>query len=179
MTSLIKKRNKYYKWAWMYEKRREDLRVKLGLQYNLPPTKAVAHLPEYKKRAAIFTKKIKQWKYSLRQIDKRRDSIVFLEKSVKLFTGSSVRGNAKVVQGAKLAKSIYYKFGIENGLRGKDLMEHIGGKRELQPMEYRRSFTQSFHTNPENKELWLRFKKFYERRLEAEANRFISTKKTA
>lgn len=175
MTSLIKKRNKYYKYIWEYVKRRDKLRLKY---YNSVQKPRQSNVP-YSTTVTLYNNKLRHWRRQLVKLDKIRDNIVFLETTIKQFFGKSIKYVNVPDHILSIPHCIYFKFGIEQGLSGTHLSEHIRFEKIWNASRYRKEFTNSLQTNPENKELWLRFKKFYERRLEAEANRFISTKKTA
>lgn len=176
MTSLIKKRNRYYSMRYTYYQRRRELRIKFNLNPDWP-----TRVPQgYNKIAGIYNRKIKHWTRLMKRLDRIRDEIIVIEKAVKRFIDiPTLTGNARYNTELQKAKWLYYKIGLESGYQGKDLREHIKAADKDQPARCRTKFTKSFQTKPENKELWLRFKRFYERGLEAESNRFISTKKTA
>jgi hypothetical protein len=147
---------------WIYNKRRTELRERFGI--------TVVHnghtkLPdEYKKQSAKLNKKIGAWNREIRKIDMKTKKIIKLKRSVEMFTGEDIDNQVgyRVPESVKLAKCIYYKFGLENGLLGTLLSECIGSQVQ-QPRKYRKMFTKSFTTTPKNKEVWLRFKAFYDK----------------
>lgn len=160
--TLAEKRKRYYTMIWVYKGRRNKLRERYGIKqvhFRKEP------LPEgYIVEVAKYSNKIKVWKRQIRNIDALNERLHNLEKAVIQFTHTkfkNINGYDALKKEIRLAKSLYYKFGLENGIRGKELRLHIGGIREVQPAAYRKKFTQSFTTNPENKETWIRFKEFY------------------
>ena len=158
---------------WEYERRRRLLREKFGLDPNKRPQRAPK---EYKEVADLYNKKIKQWTVEMKRVDATKARIVFLERSVRLFLEISFIGNASNKPEVALAKSIFYKYGLEDGLRGVDLCQHLGDKTLENAARWRKRFTNSFVDNRANKELWLRFKAIHHRRVEAEESRIIRIK---
>ncbi len=159
-STLSIKRKYYYTMVWQYTQRRQKLRDKFGISVIHNGHKK---LPEaYKKQSYRLNKKIGVWNREIRKIDMRVKKIAKLKKAVVDFTGQDISNHVghKVCPKVKIAKSIYYKFGLENGLLGTLLSEHIGSE-VRQPSTYRRRFTKSFATTPENKVIWLQFKDFY------------------
>lgn len=175
MTSLIAKKNRYYKYIWEYVRRRDKLRLRYHPLGKRPryPSKA------YLSTVAVYNKKLKHWRLQLKRLDRVRDEIEFLEKTIKDFFGKSIKYTELPDNGMSVPHCIYFKFGIEKGLSGVHLSEHIRFKKVWNASRFRREFTKSFASNHDNKETWTRFKRFYERRIEAESNHFISNKQTA
>lgn len=159
---LSLKRKRYYTMIWLYKKRRQELRARYGI--------TVLHnghrrLPdEYKEKAKRLNKKIGSWNREIRKIDTITGKVNKLKKAVMDFTGEDIHNQVglKVPETVKMAKFIYYKFGLENGIMGILLSNEIGSHAR-QPSIYRTRFTRSFKTIPENKQKWLDFKDFYER----------------
>jgi hypothetical protein len=114
---------------------------------------------EYYLRTRTLTRKIKIWKRAIKRLEKRRARLWELRRLVKEFTGGSL--TKKIVRGdKKITKYLFYKYGLEMGISGKDLREETLAKRAGEPAEYRKEFTASFSKNKENLELWTRFKQF-------------------
>lgn len=159
---LSKRRKKLYEMIWIYKKRRTELREKFGVTVIHNGHKKLPD--EYKKHSSVLNKKIGIWNREIRKIDMKTKNIMKLKKAVEIFTGQNISNQIghNVSESVKIAKCIYYKFGLENGLLGTLLSECIGSQPQ-QPRKYRKRFTQSFTTNPKNKEIWLQFKAFYER----------------
>lgn len=145
-----------------YKTRREILRRKYGITDLFHSGKLP---PGYTKRAYKLQKQIRNYKEIIKRLDKVWDKIFLLEKVVVAFTGQKIkytfRQNDKEL---RIAKYLYYKFGLENGIRGLELRQYLGVpySNRFQPLKFRARFTKSFQSVPENKELWIRFKRFYE-----------------
>jgi hypothetical protein len=160
--SWAEKRKRYTEMIGMYTRRRQELRKKYGV------TTVHRHLPAaYRRTARIYMIKMMTWKTAIRKIDKTVFKISNLERAVFEFTDVRIAEHKgmKVKGDVWIAKALYYKFGIESGITGVNLRSYIGlGILEVkrEPGLFRSRFTRSFSTNPENKELWIRFKVFYE-----------------
>lgn len=157
---LADKRKRYYTMIWMYKKRRDELRKQFGITVVHNGHKKWSD--EYKEKSKNLTRKIGTWTRQIKRIDDLTEKLHKIEMAVIHFTGQQISGQVgqKVTSSVKLAKSIYYKFGLENGIEGTILCGKIGSH-EKQPSIYRTRFTKSFQTNPKNKEIWLQFKDFY------------------
>lgn len=160
LSRLSAKRKKYYSMIKTYEMRRNIWRAKFGVFVNRKNSE------EHKKKALMFSAKIAHWKLEIKRTDRLGDKISKLERAVFNFTGERISNyhTLKVSEQVKFAKSIYYKFGLENGIRGIELRDYIGLTGDTQrnePNIYRTRFTKSFKNNPKNKEKWLQFKNFY------------------
>jgi hypothetical protein len=160
---FLEKRKKYVTMIVIYKTRREKLREKHGIVDLFRSGK----LPEsYTTKAHKLTKRIKDFKDIIKRIDKVWDKIYALEKAVTAFTGQNIKNqngrNVKIE--IRQAKYLYYKFGLENGIRGKELRQYIGvpDSNWSQPLKFRGRFTKSFVDHPENKEMWMEFKRFYD-----------------
>lgn len=156
---LSLKRKRYYTMIKQYQIRLAATKEKYGLKSE-----------RYKRSRIKLDKKIKIWKQAIRRIDNLHNKIHSIERAVLEFTGIRIIGQVhtpknRVSEDLRLSKFLYYKFGLENGIRGMELREYMGVPQtmEKQPYSYRREFTNSFKTTPGNKEKWLQFKSFYER----------------
>lgn len=145
---LADKRKKYYTMIYTYKKRRKVIK------------------DEYLKKSRVYNEKIRIWNRAIRRIDSLSERIGKIENIVFMFTGQRIikKTGYKVPEEIKTAKCLYYKFGLENGIRAKELREHlqIEFTKRNEPTRYRRMFTKSFQNNPQNKEIWTQFKSFYE-----------------
>lgn len=121
-----------------------------------------------KKSAKSSKRKARDLKKQMEKLDIIIAKIRSLGNFTAMFTGYNVknrveranRGAIKSYEykGLLLAKVLFYKYGLEHKIPRNDLREYIGIKRVHQPTDYRREFTKSFKSHPENKETWMRFK---------------------
>jgi hypothetical protein len=145
----------YQKWIWEYERRREELRKKYKIND-----------PEYLAKSKVLQRKLDSWKQAVKLIEQRRNKIRALGNAVATFTGFNVRscgGQKPLSEQAKLARALFYKYGLENRIMAYFLRGYTGDKDKGTPDSCRRRFTQSFSKDHQNKELWLRFKDHIER----------------
>jgi hypothetical protein len=151
--SWVEKRKNYYSMIQTYSSRREALRKKYAT---------------YIKISKSMNRKIAGWHKEIKRIDTRLSKISVLERAIFGFTGVRVADHVgrKVIGDVWLAKAMYYKFGLENGMRNADLRGYIGlrpTQSKAEPALFRSRLTKSFLDTPENKEAWLQFKKYYEK----------------
>lgn len=145
------KRKRYYSMIQTYKSRREVLRKKHA---------------SYIKISKRMNRMIAQWSKEIKRIDTKLSQISNLERAVYAFTGVKIANHVgrKVKGDVWLAKAIYYKFGLENGMRNADLRAYIGlssNQLKEEPAIFRTRLTQSFLNTQENKEAWQQFKSFY------------------
>lgn len=179
--SLIKTRANIQSNIWTYEKRREKLRIKYGItRQNINSTEG--H-PEYSKAVEKINDKIRSWNRRIRVIDELSNKIVALGNAVALFTGYNVKdsGNARGNERLILAKSLFYKYGLEHKISGKHLREYVGAKHIKQPADYRRNFTRLFSTATAAKNRWTAFNSYLEFESEGKIGNlhFIDNQKTS
>lgn len=179
--SLTTKREAAQHKIKVYETRRDKFRLKYNVSMNTFPKQKAPR--EYHKAVKNINDKIKMWYAMIRAYDIRMNRIRALGNAVTLFTGYNVKDSGKLTSkkgedsNMKLARSIFYKYGLENSSHNKDLREYVGAKRPSQPADYRREFNRSFRDiKSNNKELYNRFKKSYETTL-VSANDFIDNRK--
>lgn len=135
-------RKNYVKWIWQYKKRRDVM---------------LEHQKE-------MTQKIKIWKRQIKRMDDRKARIIALGNAIAMFTGLNVKNsNGSVTEGMKEAKSMFYKYGLENGMIATELEDYIATEEMGQASKYRRNFNRSFEANPSKRDVYTRFKEQYER----------------
>lgn len=151
--SLANKRAKYYTLIYQYKARREIIRKKLGCCG-----------PEYRKAIARINKKIKLWGRYIKKYDMIKNQIIALGNMVAYFTGHNVKSSGRCnTENMKLARMIFYKYGIENlKIEQKLLREYVGAKRIGQPAEYRKVFNLMLRVDTlDHKLQWENFKRYY------------------
>lgn len=152
VNSLSKKRGEYYRHIFEYKKRREKYRLELE-----------EHKIVYRDKTAKLSKKIKLWGREIKRIDERALKIKLLIRAVYLFTGYNVKRpleNKVSKEVVQLARGLYYKYGLEHKMQGKELRENIFIGRIQQPTEYRRWMTNEIVTNSLMKQKWENFKEY-------------------
>ena len=134
-----KTRQDYYQLIWGYEKRRK---------YHHDIAKGL-------------TVKIKGFKQRIREIDKRASKINHLIKCINEYFDVKIE-SASLDSNHRIARSVYYKIGIESmGMEGSWLSSFIG-KSYRMAFRGRKTFTKSFKTRKGNKEKFHAFKKYFE-----------------
>lgn len=107
------------------------------------------------------TKKIKAWKRSLRILEKREEKVLDLLSKVQEFTDINIRGaSGKQNTATTLAKYLYYKTGLESGLKGPWLQRYTGDTHSTTCYIARQVFTKSLLTKPSNMDVWRKWKQF-------------------
>jgi len=139
------KKERYQAMIWTYKQRR--------LLYKTKNKK------KYANQIRNLTKKIAQWQCQIRRFERRENKINDLIQSVDEYFGVDIRSR-KLNQQHKLARNVYYKFGIENNFRGTWLSSSIGRTQKHRATESRMSFTRSFETNKENRNVYATFKRY-------------------
>lgn len=122
---------------------------------------------EYKKRiqqhkdsVKFLTKKVRVLKKIITLREKRQEKLRTSASYIKDFFEVNVHkigGNIGRKKNEQIAKSVFYKYCIENGIRGSYIADYCGLKCKETPCKQRKCFTRSFKTNPENKEIYHRF----------------------
>ncbi len=162
---LATKRKRYYSMISTYRLRRDKLRLSMGIPLTSQGNKKFPK--EYTDKVDKLQYKIKIWQNAIRRIDNLAFKISSLERCVHDFTGVKISNytKIKIPENAFLAKSLYYKFGLENKYPPVELRAYIGligNHRRHEPTVFRRRFTQSFKKDPSSKEKWMQFKNFHE-----------------
>jgi len=135
-------RSEYVTMIWVYKARRKLIKDKWGTG-----------------KTVQLTKKISQWTKEIKRIDKRNEIIGNLIESVNNYF--DVKIESKCMDAAhKLARKVYYKYGIETRMQGVWISKAIGMSRVHTATESRRIFTQSFKTNEYHKSIYHRFKAY-------------------
>lgn len=150
-------RAKIYKQIWKYKQRREEKRKKFGVVNGRRAPE------EYKIAVHNINNKIRNWEKSIRMIDKRNNQMIAIANHIAYFSGINVKNSVNYTsQKHKLARNIFYKFGLENGIPATCLASYVGATRGDTVARGRKRFTKTFSTHPENKQKWLNFKNYYE-----------------
>jgi hypothetical protein len=145
---MARTKNEYRHLIDIYEQRRADVEKQLK--------EATQAYIERRRRMSL---KIKVWKRAIRRIEHREKRVRDLANSVRDFTGIGVRYSFPSV-GRKMveARGLFYKYGLESGLRAKDLAAYTGCKGVGTPSRCRRTFTRNMVSSPKLRDLWDRFK---------------------
>lgn len=149
----IRRENCYHK-IYIYEQRKKK------------------YLKEEKNISTILSS-IYFWKEEMKRIDKSSNRIIALANFITTFTGFNVKLSSKLRKSAfhnkmKLARSLFYKYGLEHNIASIDLREFVGEKNTANPSNYRKAFTKSFYSDNKrniatsNKILWDNFKRQFE-----------------
>lgn len=131
----------------IYERRREELEKQLR-----EATQA------YIDRRRRMSLKIKIWKRAVGRIEYREKRVKDLASHIHEFTGIGIKYSFRSVgRKAIEARGLFYKYGLESGLRAKDLAAYTGCKGIGTPSRCRRTFTRNMVSSPKLKDLWDRF----------------------
>lgn len=163
---LAVKKKRYKALISTYESRRNSLRKKLGITGS---TRLHYVTDEYREKVKKINHSLKIWRHCLRRMVKnytsRNVGVKEIEKAVVSFVGVKIKGKngcGMRDRNVSLGKSIFYKYTLENGYKGEDMVVYLKGVHMKQAADYRKRFTNSFQTNKRNKEKWVQFKAFYE-----------------
>lgn len=110
----------------------------------------------YKSRRLGLTKKIAQWQNEIRRIDLRNSKQEKLKNCINEYFQVDI-ASRKMDEKHKMARNVYYKYGMENGFEGSFLCKAIGRTKTKIAAECRLRFTRSFKTNKTNKETYHKF----------------------
>jgi len=142
-------KNQYENMIHTYLKRKNVYKQKDKIKYD-DKIKKLAH-------------KIKVWRGQVYRLKKRHKTIFNLIKSINNFFGVDIRLR-KQDSAHKLARNVYYKYGMENRLRGAWLCLELGRTRVKTASECRMKFTKTFKTNTQNKQAYTNFKNVYNKK---------------
>lgn len=121
----------------------------------------------YERRREVYRRSVNNLKLQINQLNKqlvkinrRKEQIAWLYNIVVEFTGIKIKSKTANKENIKIAKAIFFKYGVEHMMKATDLIDHLEGGRLYLATEYRRWLTQSFEEYPNNQEYWLRFQDF-------------------
>jgi len=115
----------------------------------------------YREKIKPYRAKLQAWRAMLNRIQLREDKIKHLDVMIMDFMGTpSLRNSGRGTKDKNLllARKIFYKYGMENGIKGSHLEKYIGVRGSWSAGRARMQFTRSFPFNNENKDTWYRFK---------------------
>lgn len=142
-------RKEYITKIWMYKQRRAYYKL------NYTGDEPYSNTYGYKK----LSMKISQWTKEIKRLDKRNEKIKRLLKSVNNYFDVDIKIKSAQKE-VILAKKIYFKIGIESGICGTHLSRYLGKTYINEATYNRRTLTESFKTNPENKKAFHDFKNY-------------------
>jgi len=114
---------------------------------------------KYADRIKKLAQRIKVWRMQIYRLEKRYKLINDLIKSINTFFDVNIRSR-KMDTTHKLARNIFYKYGMENRLRGMWLSSAIGRVNKKTASGCRMNFTRSFKSHPQNKIYFIKFREF-------------------
>lgn len=139
-----------------YLKRRDAMRIKYSW------VRGTVNIP-YSKAVAKCSKRIKVLRRAIRKIEQRE---IFIKQSAKLifdFMGEKVLKSCPLKnRKLQLARDIFCRYCIEAGLQGPIVSQAVGSTRRYYATVRRKRFIQSFKTNLYNRDMWYRFKSYYQ-----------------
>jgi len=138
-------KNRYQVMIHTYLKRKEYYKLKDKVKY-------ANNIKKIAKRINVCRTQI--WR-----LNKRYKIINDLIDDVNYYFDVDIRAKKKDLAHA-LARNVFYKYGLENNLRGCWLNFALGKKWELTATDGRKRFTKSFKTKPKNKEAYYNFKTY-------------------
>lgn len=131
-------KNYYQQLISIYGKRRDEIKERYGGRSG---------------RTTVITNRIKWWRQAITRVEARTARVKELYSHVTEFLGESPRTSIE-------GRQLYYKWGLENRIKGVDLASYIGFRGHDTAGRLRKRFTLSFATKPANRELYQRFKLF-------------------
>ena len=143
-------KNRYQQCIHMYLKRRDGYKEKYGVRSE-----------RYLELSKGINRKLSSYRRAIKRIEARDLIIKNLADKIYEFCGVSVWLSInKKDDNVEVAKNLFVKWGMENGIQGILLNRYIGGKGSWTASRRRMKFTKSFLFNANNKEMWMRFKVF-------------------
>lgn len=141
-TWTLQEKNKVEHDLWVYQKRYEDYKKR---NFTWKQTKNIV--------AAIRSKK-----KTLALLEERKASVKKLAKEVEAFFGVSIwHKSENLSPKVVLAKSVFYKMGLESGHVCSSLAWYTGCCL-THPSRQRKTFQKSFDVNTDNKKAWVNFR---------------------
>lgn len=138
---------------WNYQHRRDRAREMYGIGS-----------PRYKKTSQNATREIYNCTRRMKRIDKITEKLNRINRRMVDFLGISVHGNGNSRdKNVCMARNLFYKYCLENGITGNYVADFCGLSKKVQPCEQRLTFTRSFANRPANREMWHRFQAYMER----------------
>lgn len=149
----LESKNRYQQCIVQYVIRRNEYKLKYGVRSK-----------KFSLLSKRINKKLSCWRRAIKRIEIWDAEIFKLDQKITEFIGRSVFGSifSKDKQ-MILAKNLFVKYGMENGVQGVLLCEYMGGKGKWTASKRRMKFTKTLSTNIYNKEMWLRFNEFMNR----------------
>lgn len=129
------------------------------------------HIWTYQQRKKTTAKglvSIHKWTKKIAEIDKITNQMTAISNAVSIFAGRSPRRIGKNTRALaknneissdykiiRLAKSLFYKYGLEHNIWAAHLAQFVGAYRKDEAFRYRKEFTASFKDkNNTNKQKW-------------------------
>lgn len=144
-------RGTYLTKIFEYRKRREEYRK------NYKGDVAIYKTERY----ILYTKRISQWTKEIKRIETRKRKILKIINAVNKYFWVDIRTRS-TKKDVVLARKIYFKIGLEMRICGTHLTRAIGRTHKDVATYNRNSLIKSFKTNPENREVFHNFKKYFE-----------------
>lgn len=121
---------------------------------------------KYRQTIVRINRIINNDKREIIRIDQRSAKIKILVEAVKAFTGiRGLKGSTRYIKTLKLARGLFYKYGIENKIRSSNLRDYIGAKRNNPGFDCRKWLTKEIKDSPDTRQVWENFKRFMEGKL--------------
>lgn len=137
----------------IYKERRNKLRQKYGVSERRKAP------DEYMRKISNINRKIRSWNQLLGTIDERKIAAIAIANHICYFMGVNVKNiGGKKDFNSMIAKGLYSKYGMENGICGKVLSEYMNLSSKTAP-RLRMGFTRMLSVR-EYKEKWLSFKNY-------------------
>lgn len=131
-------KSNYKKWIWEYKRRRKILRDNID---------RIDH-------------KIWVWQKAVEKIEGKESFLKKMVKEVNEYFLVDITSKVSK-QNVILARSVYYKMAIENGIHGTHASKHIGRTKSYGSKD-RMKFTRTLKKNKSNREAFHNFKKYFE-----------------
>jgi len=145
-------KNRYQQMVWVYKKRRSKLRERYGKRSA-----------EYGRRAKPLTSKISIWNRQIKRIEDRNAKIKYIDKRIcEFFCVTTMLNSRRTKNSVGLARRVFVKYCLENGVRSVDLDKYLGLKNACAKQRVR--FTKSFNKHPESKKSYHKFVQYAKNR---------------
>lgn len=142
---MVLKREKAYKLT-SKNKYQHHIHVYISRRKAYKATNPIKDDFYYAKLKAL-DQKIRTWKKAIRAIEKKEEKADIIIKLVEDFTGVNVKFQKGINRNKVLARRMYYKYGIENGVDGVALSRYIGQVNQKTGSTNRKKLNSLFKTN--------------------------------
>jgi hypothetical protein len=153
-----KDRGIVYTRIFTYKQRRDEVRKQYGVVNGIKAPNG------YKARVKRLNNKIANWRKVIAEIDKRNNKVMAIANHISYFMAKQVKNSATSTDKTMiLARCIFCKYGLENGIPATYLSDYIGYSRGDTVARMRLKFNEHLRLNKQPyRDIWNRWKLYME-----------------